>query len=97
LLLEHTLIQLYLFRERMRTIEIMNEMTKGLSDDDLRKFSDFIATLPKPQPPSDGSDPSRMQRAQILAQQNHCGFCHNPDFAGAIMCRASPISARIIC
>jgi cytochrome c553 len=70
----YTLIQLYLFRERMRTIEIMNEMTKGLSDDDLRKFSDFIATLPKPQPPSDGT--------QILAQQNHCGFCHNPDFAG---------------
>ena len=23
-----------------------------------------------------------LQRARILAQQNHCGFCHNPDFAG---------------
>ena len=78
----YTLIQLYLFREKMRTIEIMNEMTKGFSDDDLRKFSDFIATLPKPQPPTDAGDPARMQRAHILAQQNHCGFCHNPDFAG---------------
>jgi cytochrome c553 len=27
----YTLIQLYLFREKMRTIEIMNEMTKGFS------------------------------------------------------------------
>jgi len=78
----YTLIQLYLFREKMRTIEIMNEMTKSFSDDDLRKFADFIATLPKPQPPADAGDPARMQRAQVLAQQNHCGFCHNSDFAG---------------
>ncbi|HZP79139.1 MAG TPA: c-type cytochrome [Pseudolabrys sp.] len=78
----YTLIQLYLFREKQRVLDVMNEMTKGFSDDDLRKFSDFIATLPKPQPPADAGDPARMQRAQALVQQNHCGFCHNPDFSG---------------
>jgi len=29
-------IQLYMFREKLRVVEIMNETTKGLSDDDLR-------------------------------------------------------------
>ena len=41
-------------------------MAKSLTDDDLRTFSDFIATLPKPAPPADAGDPARMQRAQAL-------------------------------
>jgi len=60
----------------------MNEMAKALSDDDLRLFSDFIATLPKSVPPADAGDPARMQRAQALAQQYHCSSCHKPDFSG---------------
>jgi cytochrome c553 len=78
----YALIQLFLFREKQRPVEIMNEMTKGFTDDDLRSFSDFIAKLPKPQPPADAGDPARMQRAQALVQQNRCGFCHNTDFSG---------------
>ena len=78
----YTLIQLYMFREKLRTNEIMNEMAKPLSDGDLRDFSDFIARLPKPQPPADAGDPSRMQRAQALVVQNHCNSCHRPDFSG---------------
>ena len=34
-------------------IQVMSEMTKGLTDDDLRNFSDFIAKLPAPKPPAD--------------------------------------------
>jgi cytochrome c553 len=78
----YALIQLFMFREKLRLFEPMNEMAKPLSDDDLRAFSDFIATLPKPQPPADAGDPARMQRAQALAQQNRCNACHNPDFSG---------------
>src|SRR5918912_129850 len=48
----YALIQLYMFREKLRPFELMNEMAKGLSDDDLRTFSDFIAKLPKPAPPT---------------------------------------------
>jgi cytochrome c553 len=77
------LIQLFMFREKLRVFEPMNEMTKALSDDDLRLFSDFIATLPKPAPPADAGDPVRLQRAQALAQQYHCNSCHKPDFSGA--------------
>ena len=79
----YALIQLFMFREKLRTFEPMNEMAKAFTDDDLRAFSDFIATLPKPPPPADAGDPARMQRAQALVQQNHCNSCHNADFSGS--------------
>ena len=71
-----------MFREKLRNFEPMNEMAKPLTDDDLRTFSDFIATLPKPAPPADAGDPARMERGQALAQQYRCNTCHNPDFSG---------------
>src|ERR1700674_2678671 len=77
----YALIQFFSFRETRRVLEPMNEMAKALSDDDLRLFSDFLATLPKPVPPADGGDPARMQRAQALAPQYHCSSCHKPDFS----------------
>jgi cytochrome c553 len=78
----YALIQLFMFREKLRVFEPMNEMAKPLSDDDLRNFSDFIGKMPKPQPPADPGDPARMQRAQALVQQNRCNACHNIDFSG---------------
>jgi cytochrome c553 len=78
----YALIQLFMFREKLRAFEPMNDMTKTFSDDDLRAFSDFIAKLPKPNPPADSGDPARLQRAQALVQQNHCNSCHNADFSG---------------
>jgi cytochrome c553 len=78
----YALIQLYMFREKLRVNEIMNEMAKPLSDDDLRTFSDFIAKLPKPAPPADAGDAARMTRGQAAAQQHRCNTCHNPDFSG---------------
>lgn len=74
-------IQLYMFREKMRNVELMNEMAKDLTDDDLRAFSDFISKLPKPVAVTD-ADPARMQRGQALAAQNRCASCHNDNYAG---------------
>ncbi len=48
----YALIQLFMFREKLRTFEPMNEMAKSFTDDDLHGFSDFIATLPKLAPPA---------------------------------------------
>jgi cytochrome c553 len=42
-------VQLYMFRERMRSNEQMNAMMKGLSDDELRRMA-AISKLPPPQP-----------------------------------------------
>jgi cytochrome c553 len=78
----YVLIQLFMFREKLRAFEPMNEMAKGLSDDDLRAYSDFIAKLPKPAPPDDAGEPARMARAKALAAQFRCNSCHRPDFSG---------------
>jgi cytochrome c553 len=78
----YVLIQLYLFREKQREVEIMNEMTKAFTDDDLRAFSDFIAKLPPPKPPADAGEPARMQRGAALITQNRCNSCHNLDLSG---------------
>jgi cytochrome c553 len=78
----YALIQLFMFREKLRAFEPMNEMAKALSDDDLRAFSDFAGKLPKPKAPGDAGDPARLQRAQGLVQQHHCNSCHNADFSG---------------
>ncbi len=78
----YALIQLFMFREKLRVFEPMNEMAKTLTDDDLRTFSDFIAKLPKPVPPADPGDPARIARAQALAQLHRCNSCHNPDYSG---------------
>jgi cytochrome c553 len=78
----YTLIQLFMFRQKLRIFEPMNEVAKDLTDDDLRTFSDFIAKLPKPALPADAGDPARMQRGRAAAQQHRCDTCHNPDFSG---------------
>ena len=78
----YALIQLFMFREKLRVFEPMNEMAKAFTDDDLHAFSDFIANLPKPAPPADAGDPARMARGQALAHQYLCNNCHNPDFSG---------------
>ncbi len=78
----YTLIQLFMFREKLRVSEPMNEMAKPLTDDDLRTFSDYLAALPKPAPPADSGDPARLQRGEALAQQHRCNACHNTDYSG---------------
>jgi cytochrome c553 len=78
----YALIQLFMFREKLRVFEPMNEMAKSMTDDDLRAFSDFIATLPKPAPPADAADAARMARGEALARQNRCNACHNTDYSG---------------
>jgi cytochrome c553 len=78
----YTLIQLFMFREKLRAFEPMNEMAKPLTDDDLRAFSEFIAKMPKPKPAPDAGDPARLQRAQALVQQHRCNSCHGTEFSG---------------
>jgi cytochrome c553 len=78
----YALIQLFMFREKLRTFEPMNDMAKGFTDDDLQKFSDFISKQPKPKPPEDAGDGAKMQRGLALVQQHHCNVCHNADLSG---------------
>ena len=77
----YTLIQLYLFREKQRVVDVMNEAAKGLSDDDLRNFSDFIGKLPPPRPLENG-DLVRLERGRALLGRYHCNACHRADLSG---------------
>jgi cytochrome c553 len=79
----YALIQTFMFREKLRVFELMNDLAKGLSDDDLRALSDAIAKLPPPQPSADPGDSARLERGRTLLQQHRCAFCHRPDLAGA--------------
>src|SRR5689334_25349322 len=66
-----TLIQLFLFRQGTRKIEIMNDVAKDLTDDDLRKLGDYFAKLPAPKG-TQAPDPAIVARAQAVAAVNHC-------------------------
>jgi len=81
----YLLIQLYLFREKQRVAEIMNDMTLDFTDEDLRTFADAIAKLPPPQPPqppADVPDAARLQNGRALIGQHRCNTCHNLDLTG---------------
>ncbi|HEY1542902.1 MAG TPA: c-type cytochrome [Xanthobacteraceae bacterium] len=78
----YVLIQIYMFREKLRKAEIMNQMAEGLSDDDLRAFAETIAKLPAPTPAADAGDAARIARAKDIVGKNRCNFCHTPSFAG---------------
>jgi cytochrome c553 len=77
----YVLIELYMFREKLRVGAPMNDMAAGLSDPDLQTLADTIAKLPAPKP-ADGGDPARMARGQALVDQNRCNFCHQTNFTG---------------
>jgi len=74
--------QLFLFREGRRDSPAMTDAARPLDNDDLRAFTERIATLPPPPPPSDPPDPGRLARGRALAGQHPCAVCHNPDFSG---------------
>ena len=77
----YTLIQLFMFREKLRTFEPMNQMAKPLTDDDLRLFSDFIANT-EARSHRGRREPARLQRGQALVHQHRCDTCHNLDLSG---------------
>ncbi len=79
---DYVLVQLYMFREKLRDVGLMNEMAKGLSDDDLRTLAETIAKLPPPAPATGGDDAARIARARDIVAKNHCNFCHAANFAG---------------
>lgn len=79
----YLLIQLYLFREKQRVVEIMNDVTRDFTDDDLRTFSDFLSRQPAPKPVNNAPpDVARLERGRALITQHRCNACHNLDLSG---------------
>ncbi len=80
----YAITQLFLFREGRRDNEAMSAVAKSMKDEDLRGFSEYIATLPPlPAPaPAEPPDAARMARGQALAQTHRCTICHGADLSG---------------
>ena len=89
----YAITQLFLFRDGRRNDHpasaAMSALAKGMSDADLRGYSDAIARLPaaalkaasvdSAAPPR---DPARFERGRQLAVAHRCGSCHGADLAG---------------
>ena len=80
----YAITQLFLFREGRRNNAAMIALAKPMTDTDLRGFSDFIGTLPPvPAPaPATAPDAAIMSKAQALAHEHKCTFCHGANLAG---------------
>ena len=80
----YAITQLFLLREGRRNNAAMVAMAKPMTDADLRGYSEFIGTLPPvPAPaPAAAPDEARMSKAQALAQQYKCVFCHGAALDG---------------
>ncbi len=77
----YAITQLFLFRDGRRDSAAMTAVAKGMSDEDLRGFSDFIATLPPPAA-APAADPARAARGAALAARLHCNACHGAGLEG---------------
>jgi cytochrome c553 len=75
-------IQLVMFRDKLRDVEIMNEVMRGASNEVVRELAHFVSKLPPPKPVLDSPDAARIERAKTLVTAYRCSFCHQPDFSG---------------
>ncbi len=89
----YVITQLFLFREGRRQDHplsaAMVAVAKGLSDNDLRGYSESIAKLPKWTAAevagiaaAPAADLARWARGQRLADGHRCASCHGTDYAG---------------
>jgi len=89
----YVVTQLFLFRDGRRNdhpmATAMTAMAKGMSDGDLRGYSEAIARLPAAAltaapvaPSTPPRDALRFERGRQLATAHRCSSCHGADLAG---------------
>lgn len=89
----YVVTQLFLFRDGRRNdhpmAAAMSAVAKGMSDGDLRGYSEAIArlpvaalTAPPAEPAAPPRDAARFERGRQLATAHRCSSCHGADLAG---------------
>ncbi|HET7730154.1 MAG TPA: c-type cytochrome [Usitatibacter sp.] len=74
--------QLVYFREGLRNAPVMQEVAKGMKDEDITALArHFGAQKAKVVAPSAG-DKAMLERGKALAGAQHCGQCHLPKYEG---------------
>ena len=80
---EFVVLQMILFRERLRDAPPMPDLAQGLEDGQIEDLGAHFAALPPGPPPDRGeADAARMREGEALAQRLNCGVCHLPSYAG---------------
>ena len=78
----YALLQLVEFRDGNRRSEIMREIVRDMTDDDLRAAAAFVAKQPRPPAPKAPGDPERMRHGVELGTKHLCIRCHGKRFLG---------------
>ncbi len=72
--------QLVYFRSGFRKSEVMGPIAEALTNEEIRNFGAYYASLPPPKP-SIAPD-ALAQTGEKLASQHHCKSCHSEDYNG---------------
>ena len=73
--------QMVLIREGIREIALMKGALDGITDTDIAALARHYARQPL-KPPAAERDAALFAKGEQLAQQNRCGSCHLPSYAG---------------
>ena len=57
----------------------MTGLVAGFTDNELRAESEWVATLPAPDAPSEPPDADRMAAGTQLSKDHRCASCHGAD------------------
>jgi cytochrome c553 len=80
---EFTVLQMILFRERLRDAPPMPELAQGLDDGQIEDLAAHFAALPPgPAPDRGEADAARAREGEALSRRLNCGVCHLPTYAG---------------
>src|SRR5215831_10380475 len=76
-----TQYQLVFIRDGQRKVEVMQELAKQLTDDNIRDLGAYYASLPppkglRPKPPVDDA------KVKAIMDPRKCANCHKEDFSG---------------
>lgn len=72
---------LVLAREGLRGSEDMHKLLHGVPDREIVALAAHFSKLPM-KPEDAAIDEARFERGRRVAESNHCGNCHRPDFRG---------------
>src|SRR5215831_17605324 len=73
--------QLVFIRDGVRKVEVMQEMAKQLSDQNIRDLGAYYSSLPAPPAQTAVHKVDDGKVTQLIVPR-HCDSCHKPDFSG---------------
>ncbi|WP_439599413.1 c-type cytochrome [Falsiroseomonas sp.] len=80
---EFVTLQMILFREGLRQAEPMNQLSQGLTDQQVEDLAAHFAALAPAAPPDLAPrDAALAERGRQLSAGMNCGVCHLPDYRG---------------